>query len=375
MKILFITDEYLPVPSSNGACVGRLFNGITEPDEAFVLSVTQKEGLESTTHIKYKQYMRKPASFINRLFGFCQDDGYVNAIYTTAKEIILQHNIERVVCLCRPIEPLIAGIKLKKEFTEIQVLGYFLDNPAERMVDNPIKAAIFSWNSKRLLKKFHTISKKMVVLKYYKSTFSELFKNSDKVKYVGLPSIVSEHHTEIKTKNGINIFYGGSLNCKYRNPENVLKIIEEICSKNKNITVDFYSCGCEEILSKAKEKIGSNLKIHGMIPMSNLIQKMSEADVLLNVANDLPYAVPGKLFEYFSTGKPILNYIFRKDDPANNEYEKYPNIFNLYSYKSNDIMACSEFLLNSKDTVIPFSKIADLYFDSTPEYTLSQLLE
>lgn len=374
MKTLFITDEYLPNPSSNGACVSRLASFMPQGEEAFVLSITKKALGDSSDNVFYKEYQRRPASFVNRIFGFCQDDGYVDAIYDSAKHIITTNGIDRIVCLCRPVEPLIAGIKLKKTFKDLKVCGYFLDNPTERMVGNPVKAWIFKTNTTRLLNNFHKIADKIVALKYYKPSFSKIFNNSAKVEYVGLPSVTPPKFSKTEKGENISIVYGGSLVEAYRNPLGMLEIFKKVLPENKSITVDFYSRGCEDILEDAKKTLGEQIKINGFVAMETLEQRLADADFLLNIANDLPDAVPGKLFEYFSTGKPIINYIFRTDDPANEEYEKYPNIFNLYSFKDNDIDAFDKFLKNAPASV-PFSQIAEIFADSTPEYTLSKLMQ
>jgi len=143
---------------------------------------------------------------------------------------------------------------------------------------------------------------------------------------------------------------------------------------NRKIQVEFYSCGCQEELQFAKAEIGDRVLVHSLVSLEEVQKIMSTADVLLNIANDLPYAVPGKLFEYYSTGKPVLNYCFREDDPAMEEYEKYPLIFNLYDYKKNNIIACHDFILASKKKGVEFERIKSNFQDSTPEYTVEQLL-
>ena len=45
----------------------------------------------------------------------------------------------------------------------------------------------------------------------------------------------------------------------------------------------------------------------GRVSHTVAIQYMSEADFLLNIGNSISSMVPSKIFEYISTGKPIIS--------------------------------------------------------------------
>ena len=50
---------------------------------------------------------------------------------------------------------------------------------------------------------------------------------------------------------------------------------------------------------------------------------MNEADVLLSIGNNLDCMIPCKIFEYMSTGKPILATYKRETDPSISYYTYY----------------------------------------------------
>jgi glycosyltransferase involved in cell wall biosynthesis len=49
---------------------------------------------------------------------------------------------------------------------------------------------------------------------------------------------------------------------------------------------------------------------------STVLESQRHCDVLVNIGNDLEAQSPGKLFEYFGSGKPILHCYSRNDDPS-----------------------------------------------------------
>lgn len=376
MNVLFITDEYLPIPSSNGACVSRVVDSLeTAGHTAYVLSVT-KNNCENSEKVTYAFYNRTPAPLKNRLFGFCQDDGFVDIICEYAKEIITLKKIDAVVSVCRPVETLIAGIKIKKMFGNINLFGYFLDDLFETELSNGIKTRIVRFNYKRLFNAFLNKAKKGIVLKYYKNTFSRIFSKSKNISYVGLPCVQKQCGENKREDNDIRILYAGSLNASFRNPESVLKILADVKKSVPNMRIQFFSCGCEDILESSRQLFEDDeIEFNGLVSTEKVKELFSSADILLNIANDLPYAVPGKLFEYFSTGKPILNYRFRADDPANEAYSVYPLIYNLYSYKENDISDCAKFISTAQGKQVEFTEIENLFKDSTPQYTARAIIE
>ena len=80
--------------------------------------------------------------------------------------------------------------------------------------------------------------------------------------------------------------FGGSSVANAERVMNVARIITDEYKKGNSVITVVSAQGdtTDDLIDKAKEIISS-------------------ADILLNIANDLPYAVPGKLFEYFSIGK------------------------------------------------------------------------
>ena len=61
----------------------------------------------------------------------------------------------------------------------------------------------------------------------------------------------------------------------------------------------------------------------GLLNHEQVIKYMQESDILINIGNNLTGMVPCKIFEYMSTGKPILTTIKIDDDPSTTYYKRY----------------------------------------------------
>lgn len=375
-KILFITDKYLPFPSSNGACVSKIVKSYKEGKNVYILAFSSDESENTSSNEFYCHYIRQPSSAFNRMFGYCQDDSAVNELFLTACQIIEENKIDIVICVYRPVESLLAGLKLKKKYHDLCVIGYFLDNMCEWTSSSKLKDKIFFVNQKRLLRHINRAFNSSIVLRYYKNTFEKALSKVNKVSYVGLPSLKEHHRKETKPvfeSDNINIVYAGSFYQSCRRPDQILEFLREVCDVLPQIKIHLYSWGCEDLVNAAKQKMGQSLVVHGRVSADEAERAIQNADVLLNIGNDMPYAVPGKLFEYFSTGKSIINFCYHRNDGAAEDCEKYGNIFNVYDKFANSVADCADFISNR--CTLPWDAVRTIFYDSLPEYTTDKIMK
>ena len=376
-KILFITDKYLPSPSSNGACVSKIVNSYEHKENVYVLAFSFGETERVDNNIFYCHYKRKSSHLYNRIFGYCQDDDAVMALFSQACRIIEEKRIRTVVCVYRPVECLLAGLKLKKKYKDICVVGYFLDNIYEWGTSSKLKDRIIFFNQKKLICKLNRSFDSIIALKYYQPTFEKIVGATQKVFYAGLPSLTKckltgEESQEFASKH-IHVVYAGSFYEQCRRPDEILSFMHEVCAVLPEMKIHLYSWGCESLVDIAKKRMGHNLELCGRVTSEEAERAIHSADILLNVGNDLPYAVTGKLFEYFSTGKPVINFCYRRNDGASSDCEKYGNVFNVYSKGDNSVDDCVKFILNRYR--IEWDALRTTFYDSLPEYTANLIME
>src|SRR5690606_8163352 len=62
-----------------------------------------------------------------------------------------------------------------------------------------------------------------------------------------------------------------------------------------------------EWLLEAAGRSDGRIRLLGFLPHAEVLALQRAADVLVNIANDVPVHLPGKVFEYLGAGVPILH--------------------------------------------------------------------
>ena len=79
-----------------------------------------------------------------------------------------------------------------------------------------------------------------------------------------------------------------------------------------------------ELPESARQKLGDRLRITGPLAPDTAEAELEKADILLNLGNASDTQLPSKIFEYFSTCKPVLTLAKSPTDPSLPYLEKYP---------------------------------------------------
>lgn len=157
----------------------------------------------------------------------------------------------------------------------------------------------------------------------------------------------------------ISLMYAGAFYRKIRNPRPVLAIMDKV----NNIIFDLYvtSRECNDILDKYKS---DSIKVYDGVPASEYKHKICyEYDILVNVGNDCDFQAPSKMLEYVSTGRPIINFYYRKDS----QYElisHYPLGLNVDIRDVEAYKEIESFCKDMKGKQMPFKDIEELFPDN-----------
>lgn len=176
------------------------------------------------------------------------------------------------------------------------------------------------------------------------------------------------------------IIYGGGVDKYQRNPINIINIINEI---NENVVFYFYIYG--NLVNKLSN-INSNLvKVNAPIPHDEFIEKVHESNILLSIGNKESDIVPSKVFDYISTGKPILHFSFNSNDPYYYYLSRYrlsliidyKRFLNDLDYKQTISIELNNFIESYGFTneSILFDEIKSNYIECTPNYVKDQILD
>lgn len=169
-------------------------------------------------------------------------------------------------------------------------------------------------------------------------------------------------------KRYINILFTGMLIGEYRSIDYFLKVFEAICSVNKMIRVYFQGDIFNKKLTEYIERYPNNVFIVDRSSSDVAFANMKEANVLLNIGNNVENMVPSKIFEYFSAGKPILNIRKIKNCPSSIYFSKYPAYYTINEYEDFKIDEILSFLETNKDVNIDFKYVENKFNKNTLSY-------
>lgn len=169
-------------------------------------------------------------------------------------------------------------------------------------------------------------------------------------------------------KNYTNIVYTGLLYSDIRRPDYFLKLLSRI--KNEKIRVYFIGSTIPSDSKRFIEGLNQKLFFTDTLSQQAVTNAMLNADYLLNIGNTIINTLPSKIFEYISTGRPIINFYKTKQCPTLPYLTKYPNCINIYEDETlldANAKMVSDFLLG-KINELPYSFIRNNYFECTLEY-------
>lgn len=178
---------------------------------------------------------------------------------------------------------------------------------------------------------------------------------------------VSEDSRGIYDDGLIHCAFLGRLYKVFRPPQAVVEMMQNV--QNERVVFDFYGQGQYLI----KNSAGKKNRLHGGVSSEEAGRIQRAADFLVNIDNTTKMQVPSKIFEYISTGKPVINFYYNEDSPTLSYLERYPNCVNVFLNGDPDaeMRKLEAFLAASKGRRIPFPEVRELFRENTPETVCS----
>jgi hypothetical protein len=304
-------------------------------------------------------------------------------MYKKAVSLMKNENITHIIAVHKPLECLIAGALLKRKFSKCKLSYYFLD-----ILSGGLPPSMFSkeWLEKRGRRWENYLFKyadNVFILRSHEKHYlnEDTRVGIEKIRIVDIPllrDIKKETHTRFEyCKKNINLVYTGSFVKGLRNPNYFLRLLDTI-KNDCDFVFHIYGSGdCDEIILKYKDLI-KNKKIiqYGQVRTNEAYSAILSADFLVNIGSNNDFFIPSKIFEYISTGKPIISTYPIDTEPSIPYLQKYPNAL-LIKEDWNKIDENAErlktFLLSSfKD--VNFDDVERLYLENTPKHIVNYFL-
>jgi len=169
--------------------------------------------------------------------------------------------------------------------------------------------------------------------------YKELFPESLRKMHIVPPLLPFEMNNfdfsnqHLNFSNKIQLVFIGTLYKRIRNPKFLLELYNNMLKIKLKKSLELHFVGnindCEYCFESYKHLLGKKIFIHGIVKKEKVYKLMKEADVLINIGNNIPYQLPSKVVEYASTGKPILNIVKKETDNSINFFNNYPIVLNI----------------------------------------------
>lgn len=420
MNIVVLAGNYYPYFSANGNCINNIINELKKEHNVIVIAEKNDFALE-----KYEDYngvkIRRMNDFLTCFHKMCERNkkNAKNAIEEKFYNFLLQSKrcifaakgvmgldaidwrkvrkykkelervcgeikVDLIIPVILPIESAIAATNFEKNNNE-KIMAFQFDHFTEGVTINKFKIQGRLRFNRHIRIKKSILEKidKVFILPQLKEFYDKEIFNEFKEKI-----ILSEHplckeiifdnsKNEKIYGNRINLVFTGTLIKKYRNPEYLFNIIYKSKIKDE-LCMHMYTGGdCGEILDKATKITNGVIKSYGFVPLKDALIAMRSADILISIGVTEGNQVSGKIFDYFATGKPIVHFYFKEDDPNLKYFKEYPLALCLKiddGLIEKNCMEFSRFCKEYAGRMIEFDEVKNIFYYATPKYVTKQIL-
>ena len=414
-KILFITDRFLPTPTANTINTQKIINEMRKRGHKITcIAVNQDEtdsvvfhntipvySIKSTWYGRLLQLSKenrlgllgritlKCLVFIRKIKNALSIYKFPNVDPSQSKDVLKlvdklykQEGFDCVIGVFRPFSGVSAAISMKRKYPTLLCGAYYLD-----LISGSTKPSFVPNNLYKKLcykgetKTFNELDF-ILMAKGGESTYSDSKYNrvNAKINYIDFPlfNIENGKHSIDYDKSKINLVYAGTLDKNYRNPIHMLRLVEKASKQINGIVLHLFGRGnCGSIIKEYKDRGSFQIIEHGMVPYEYVKSAMQQADFLINISNSTQNIVPSKIFELFSTGKPILNFVSNKNDISKEYFNKYPAVCLIAEWEDveKQMSFLKEFIIKEKGNCYPVEGLKEKYLQNTPEFTVNIIEE
>lgn len=208
---------------------------------------------------------------------------------------------------------------------------------------------------------------------------TSLKKYLSKTIILGFPAIENNRSTDtyslscVKDDHQLRMLYLGSLYYDIRSPNKCLEFLYEMKKQGYAAKIDFVGpvIGCPDNETRLYlDSLGNTVRFHGRVSEKKSRDWINNANVLINIGNSIENQMPSKIFEYFSTGKQILNFHKLENCPTLKYTMQYPlcmNISGSQQMTQEFVAQMYNFCVEHINDVVPYDKVETIYrqFTST----------
>lgn len=300
---------------------------------------------------------------------------FVFSFVREAKKVAKENKIDIVISEYGDIASVLAGYCIKKSSPKIMYVAYFIDallcGATPRFMKEDVKERKALFWEKRVLSNADGIVMMDAAYDVYFKRRDEIC-YFDKITFLDVPMLVFKDIADnkaFKTHDKIVRFsFVGSMPRNIREPKHILEVFEEINEDNWEISI----AGGSDYSDQIEHAIGNNVNINklGYVSHYDAMTIINESDFLINIGNSVSSMVPSKIFEYISSGIPIVSTKKIVDDSCDKYLSLFDHCLQLNednSVKDNAIKL-KEFVSNNYGKRMNREEMEPLAFKGAPLY-------
>lgn len=416
-KLLIILGSYFPKPSANGICVKQVVDEFKRQGVDVTILATKSIGLNEIDVVDDVNIHRIKPRWSRKMSEWCSHNKdnkcvhlvrrivliinkikhvlffpawplispiYTYRYYKKAKELHSINTYDGILSAYAPIDALIAGALIKRKYTDVKLLLYFLDTLSGGVAPKGLSREWLENRGYKWDNKLFNIADNIFVMKSHEQHYSKEIYNKfkDKIKVVDIPLMRemkrSSNSGEINfNKDKVNIVYTGSLLKHVRNPSYMLEIFGKI---SDDFLLHIFGGGdCSDLLDNyVNHDKGIKIIKHGFVKYEMANNAIIQGNVLINIGNIHGNLIPSKIFEYMATGRPIISFYKHETEPSIPYLRNYPLSLLIeedWNKIDKNIQLIVDFINKYKDSSVDYREIKNIFQGNAPyplvEYALN----
>lgn len=392
MKILFVISKYYPKVGGTPNCVRNVIKNISAQNDVEILTTMDKaddasESLvdEITVHkcISYSHISMKDLVSYKKM-------GLVKHMKALAAKIFYHFvKIEPIVLKKRFIRS-IQRLNKKNKYDWVVAVGGDIV-PARAVLESvglnktcfyqldPYTTNLTLPQKKkksraRLEGEIHSAFDLVVTTQMIQKETERFFSFNKNTVICNFPNIINRVGMPQNSEE-IRCMFCGSMYAA-RNASKALEIMNTITENNRKIFFDFYIIGDSSAVKQAAQ-LNPNIVLFDPVSPDEIFDEMNKHQALVNIGNLVNNQIPSKIYDYISTGLPIVNFCSRSDCPTVDVLEKYPMTFNVFPEDDSHVISqkLEDFLNLNSAKREDYTLIRNNYIENTIEYVSEKITE
>ncbi len=369
LKVLFVVRGFYPDISASGNLLLPLVRELNTSAKVDILTFSEETSYSEIDNIKIyriggnQSFIGKVVNKIKREISMPYKNDYlVSKSKSEIERLYKLNSYDRVIAVTYEE---ILGLALSNIPKDKK--GFFL---LEKLHETSKFTFIKYFQRKRNLivyeKLYHDIDTKFLL-----PGLSGYFPPIDKNALIELEHpMVVDNVRNVPMHNGkVLLIYIGGLDLNQRNPWPIINIIDKL-GENTEFEIFGYGNAITD-----ESKLPRCCRYGGLLKKDEINEQLDKASFLISIGNKEADIFPSKIFDYLSTGIPIIHFSQNLDDPYYTYLEGYSNaIIISLSNLENEIDNICSFITERSRKRDCFSNIEKRFYEQTPKYNSKKIL-